>query len=105
MKVTSEDWYAIIHVMAGEMDSHIRRGVLKPPLRILITGGNDEPFGEFELRLDPSGKVLCEALSDADRDRSAAIPFPVTYAVTDRNGKEAEANFSEEIVRELRRVS
>lgn len=101
-KLTSEDWWAIIHTTSAEMNAYIAAGTLVPPLRILITDGDDELFTEFELKIDGTGKVRYENLSPTE---SAEIPFPVTYTVTDSKGREAEAFLSEEAVSKLRRLS
>jgi hypothetical protein len=99
----SEDWEAILTRIAVETDADVQNGTLKPPLRTLITDGDDEVVLETDLEFDATGKPKITMLSP--EISLAAIAFPITYAVTDCRGREAEAVFSEEVVRNLRKVS
>ena len=74
--LTSEDWSAILHATADDVSARLADGTLKPPLRILITGGDDNKSLE-------------------------GTRFPVTSTVTDSKGEDVERVFSEEAVRNL----
>jgi hypothetical protein len=76
--LTSEDWSAILHATAEDVNARLADGTLKPPLRILITGGDDNKTLEL-------------------------TRFPVTSTVTDSKGEDVERVFSEEVVRNLRK--
>jgi hypothetical protein len=101
-KVEPKDWWAILNAIVEEMGVAIRNGVLKPPLRILVTDGDDERLTEFVGEIGANGKMNATMLSP---DRPLTAAFPILYTVTDSDGKEMEAIFSKEMVSNLRRVS
>jgi hypothetical protein len=76
--LTSEDWRAILRATAEDVNARLADGTLKPPLRILITGGDD-------------GNAL------------EGTRFPVTSTVTDSKGEDVARVFSEEVVGNLRK--
>jgi len=101
--VKSENWLAIIHAATHEVHRELANRSLQPPLRILITGGDDEVFAEFELNVDAAGRVKIMLLSPSDGPSTTT--FPVIYTVTDSKCEEREVVFSEDVVRTLRQVS
>ena len=99
----SEDWWAILRVTAEETGTAVNNGTLKPPCTILITDGDDEVVAELEFKIDATGKLKSTPLSP--NKSLTAVTFPISYTVTDSEGKEMEAVLSEEVVRNLRKVS
>ena len=57
--LTSGDWWAILHATAEDVNARLADGTLKPPLRILITGGDDGKALEgtrFPVKRNASGQ-------------------------------------------------
>jgi hypothetical protein len=99
----SDDWSTIAIAAAAATEAAIQDGTLKPPLKMLVTDGEDKIIADVEFRIDDTGKLK---YPDFSPDIPLAeIIFPISYSVTDTRGREEGAIFSEEAVRKLRNVS
>jgi hypothetical protein len=101
--LTLKDWQPFRTAIAVEINEKVQNGTLTPPLLVVITDSDDEVLFEMKIEYDASGNGK---VTPIPQEASVTeISYPVIYTVTDHKCHEVETVISEEVVRNLRKVS
>ncbi|SRR6266568_1808470 len=105
MEQSEKDWWAILQAVTNDMQAKIANCTLLLPAHIVVIGSDDEVVADYEFRVDAAGGCKCVPLSPPSDRLLSTVPFPVLFTVEDGEGQKWEAVFSEEVVRQLRKVA